>query len=104
MKSRFCWMVVESNHHEGRNTDSFDMEKMNKMMKLDEVISGNIPPDTVFINGTLFNALTREFIKGQSIWVKNGRIAYVGPDSDFPKSQKTLIDRRGWDGSPSRID
>jgi adenine deaminase len=98
-------MVVESHHHEGRNTDSFDMEKMNKMMKLDEVISGNIPPDTVFINGTLFNALTREFVKGQSIWVKNGRIAYVGPDSDFPKSQKTLsIDADGMVLLPGLIE
>jgi adenine deaminase len=63
------------------------------MMKLDEIISGNTPPDTVFFHGTLFNALTREFIKGQSIWVKDGIITYVGPAIDFPKSQKTrLID------------
>ena len=62
-------------------------------------------PDTVFINGTLFNALTREFIKSQSIWVKNGIIAYVGPDSDFPKSQKTrFIDADGMVLLPGLIE
>ena len=62
-------------------------------------------PDTVFINGTLFNALTREFIKDQSIWVKNGIISYVGPDSDFPKSQKTrTIDADGMVLLPGLIE
>jgi hypothetical protein len=37
-------------------------------------------PDTVFINRTLFNVFTKEFVKGQSIGVQNGRIAYVGPE------------------------
>jgi adenine deaminase len=46
-------------------------------------------PDTVFTNGTLFNVLTRELIKGQSIWVKDGIIAYVGPESDFPAGPRT---------------
>jgi adenine deaminase len=81
------------------------MEKMNKMMELDEVAFGNIPPDTVFINGTLFNALTREFIKGQSIWVKDGIIAYVGPDSDFSKGLKTRsIDAEGMVLLPGLIE
>jgi adenine deaminase len=62
-------------------------------------------PDTVFINGTLFNALTKEFIKDQSIWVKNGIIAYVGPASDFSKSQKTLsIDADGMVLLPGLIE
>jgi hypothetical protein len=30
-------------------------------------------PDTVFINATLFNVFTKEFVKGQSIWVENGK-------------------------------
>ena len=62
-------------------------------------------PDTVFINGTLFNALTKEFVKDQSIWVKNGIIAYVGPASDFSKSQKTLsIDADGMVLLPGLIE
>lgn len=47
---------------------------------LSEVALGNIPPDTVITNGTAFNVFTGEFIKNQSIWIKDGRIAYVGPD------------------------
>jgi adenine deaminase len=78
---------------------------MSKITMLDEVASGNIPPDTVLINGTLFNAFTREFVRGQSIWIKNGMIAYVGPTSDFSKSKKTLsIDADGMVLLPGLID
>jgi len=58
---------------------------------LGEVALGNIPPDTVIVNGTLFNVFTREFMKKQSIWIKDGRIAYVGTDQDFPKEDKTVV-------------
>jgi adenine deaminase len=58
---------------------------------LSEVALGNIPPDMVITNGTLFNVFTREFIKKQSIWIKDKRIAYVGPDQDFPKEGKTVV-------------
>jgi adenine deaminase len=62
-------------------------------------------PDTVFTNGTLFNALTRELIKGQSIWVKDGIITYVGPESDFPVGLKTqLIDADGMVLLPGLIE
>ena len=61
--------------------------------------------DTVFFNCTLFNAFTKEFVKSQSVWVKNGRIAYVGPSSDFPKYQKTLsIDADGMILLPGLIE
>lgn len=60
-----------------------------KRKTLSEVALGNIPQDMVITNGTLFNVFTREFIKGQSIWIKDGRIAYVGPDHDPPKDNKT---------------
>ena len=70
-----------------------------------ESVTADTPPDTVFINGTLFNSLTREFIKGQSIWVKDGIIAYVGPDPDFSKSQETVsIDADGMVLLPGLID
>jgi adenine deaminase len=78
---------------------------MSKITMLDEVTSGNIPPDTVLINATLFNAFTKEFVRGQSIWIKNGMIAYVGPVSDFPKTKKTLsIDADGMVLLPGLID
>ena len=62
-------------------------------------------PDTVFSNATLFNPLTREFIKGQSIWVKDGIIAYVGGASDFSNGQKAVsIDADGMVLLPGLID
>src|SRR4030042_4419157 len=69
---------------------SFMMDLKNRKI-LSEVALGNIPPDTVIINGTLFNVFTREFMKKQSIWIKDGRIAHVGPDQDFPKKDKTVV-------------
>ena len=65
-----------------------DIEKRNV---LGEVASGNVPPDVVITNGNLFNASTGEFISGQSIWIKEGMIVYVGPDQDFPKGDQTVV-------------
>jgi adenine deaminase len=67
------------------------MEKIEKRRKISEVALGNVPPDAVITNGNLFNALTGEFIKGQSIWIKERMIAYVGPDHDFPKGDQTVV-------------
>ncbi|MGD0919986.1 MAG: adenine deaminase C-terminal domain-containing protein [Thermodesulfobacteriota bacterium] len=67
------------------------MRKMEKRRKISEVALGNIPPDTVIVNGTLFNVFTREFIRKQSIWIKDGMIAYVGPEQDFPKGYQTVV-------------
>jgi len=72
---------------------------------LSEVALGNIPPDTVVINGTLFNAFTREFIKGLSIWIREGMIAYVGPDHHPLRNDKTqIIDADGMVLLPGLID
>jgi hypothetical protein len=38
---------------------------------LSEVTLGNIPADTIITNANLFNVFTREFIDGQSIWIKS---------------------------------
>ena len=65
-----------------------DIEKRNV---LSEVALGNVPPDVVITNGNLFNASTGEFIRGQSIWIKNGMIVYVGPDQDFQKGDQTVV-------------
>ena len=67
------------------------MTEMEKRKILSEVVLGNIPPDIVITHGTLFNVFTREFISGVSIWIKDGMIAYVGPDHDFVKEEKTLV-------------
>jgi adenine deaminase len=67
------------------------MEKIEKRRKISEVALGNVPPDAVITNGNLFNALTGEFIKGQSIWIKEGTIAYVGSDQDFSKGDQTVV-------------
>lgn len=67
------------------------MNEIEKAKILSEVALGDIPPDAAIINGTLFNVFTREFISGQSIWIKEGRIAYVGPDQNLSKDSKTTI-------------
>src|SRR4030067_2223250 len=67
------------------------MEKIEKRKILSEVALCNIPPDTVIVNGTLFNVFTREFMKKQSIWIKDRRIAYAGSDHNPPKDNKTQV-------------
>ncbi len=64
---------------------------MEKRKILSEVALGNVPPDTAIHNGTLFNVFTGEFIKRQSIWIKEGTIAYVGSDQDFSKGDQTVV-------------
>ena len=65
--------------------------EMEKRRILSEVALGNIPPDTIISNGTLFNVFTREFLSGQSIWIKDGMIAYVGPDQNPLKGDNALV-------------
>jgi adenine deaminase len=70
-----------------------------------EVALGNVAVDTVITRGTLFNVFTREFIPDQSIWIKDGRIAYVGPDHDPAKTERTtVIDAHGMVLLPGLID
>jgi adenine deaminase len=81
------------------------VSNVDKRRILGEVALGNIPPDTLILNGTLFNVFTGEFIKSQSIWVKNGRIAYAGPDHDPQKDNKTqVIDASGMVLLPGLIE
>jgi adenine deaminase len=81
------------------------MNDTEKRQKLSEVALGNIAPDTMITNGTVFNVFTGEFIKHQSIWVKDGSIAYVGPDHDPSKGEKTfVIDADGMVLLPGLID
>jgi len=81
------------------------VSSVEKRRILSEVPLGNIPPDTVIVNGILFNSFTGEFIKGQSIWIKDGMIAYVGPDHDPQKDSKTqVIDAAGMVLLPGLIE
>ena len=81
------------------------MKDLEKRKILSEVALGNISSDTLIVNGFLFNVFTREFIEGQSIWIKDGRIAYVGPDHDPPKSGRTeCIDAAGMVLLPGLIE
>jgi adenine deaminase len=81
------------------------MEDIEKRKILSEVALGNIPPDTIISNGTLFNVFTKEFIKGQSIWIKDGMIAYVGPNHDPQRNRKTeAIDAAGMVLLPGLIE
>lgn len=81
------------------------MNEMEKRKILSEVALGNIPPDTIITHGTVFNVFTREFMKDRSIWIKDGRIAYVGPDHDPPKDAKTeMIDAEGMVLLPGLIE
>jgi adenine deaminase len=81
------------------------MDEMKRRKILSDVALGEVPPDTVIMNGTLFNGFTREFISNQAIWIKDGRIAYVGPDHDPPRAGRTdVIDVNGMVLLPGLID
>ena len=69
---------------------------LNKRKIISDVALGRIPPDTVIKNGRLFNPFTGEFIDRQSIWIKHGMIAFVGPDPNPANSEGTrMIDADG---------
>ena len=81
------------------------MSETEKRNILSKVALGNIPPDTIITNGVLFNVFTREFIKKQSVWIKDGMIAYVGPDHEPAQDEKTeVIDAEGMVLLPGLID
>ena len=81
------------------------MKEFEERKILSEVALGNIPPDTFIANGKLFNVFTREFIQKQSVWIKDGMIAYVGPDHDPPKNDETeMIDAEGMILLPGLIE
>lgn len=67
------------------------MKDIEKRKVLSEVALGNITADTVITNGTLFNVFTGEFIEKQSIWIKDGMIAYVGLDHDPQRDNETQV-------------
>jgi adenine deaminase len=72
---------------------------------LSDVALLKAPPDTVIERGNIFNAFTGEFLPGQSLWIVDGRIAYVGPDTEFVRNDRTeVIDAAGMTLVPGLID
>ena len=81
------------------------MNPIEKRVVLSEVALGNIPPDAVITKGVLFNVFTGEFLRRQSLWIKEGMIAYVGPDHNPPRGKDTeVIDADGMVLLPGLID
>jgi adenine deaminase len=81
------------------------MDEMKKREILSDVALGNIPPDTIVTNGTLFNVFTREFQSSQSIWIKDEMIAYAGPDQNPLMDDKTaVVDAQGMVLLPGLIE
>jgi adenine deaminase len=81
------------------------MNSTEKRKILSEVALGHVPPDTVIRNATVFNVFTTEFIKGQSVWIRNGMIAYVGLESPSAQNKGTqVIDAEGMVLLPGLID
>ncbi len=81
------------------------MKDMDKRRILFEVALGNIPPDIIIKNGVAFNVFTREFIEEQSILIKDGMIAFIGPDQGFKEGDSTeIIDAEGMVILPGLIE
>lgn len=71
------------------------MNTLEHRKALSEVAFRKLPADTIVQDGTVFNVFTGEFIQNQSIWIKNGRIAYVGPDPHPMQDDKTRVIEAG---------
>jgi adenine deaminase len=83
----------------------FYMSPIKKRNTLIDVVLGRTPPDTIVKNGTIFNVFTREFIQGQSIWIKDGMIAYVGSEHHRAEDDESrVIDAEGRVLLPGLID
>jgi adenine deaminase len=81
------------------------MDEMERRLILSKVALGEVPPDIVITNTNLFNSFTGEFLKGQSVWIKGGLIAYVGPDhSPLKADGTTIIDAEGMTILPGLIE
>ena len=81
------------------------MDEMERRFILSKVALGEVPPDIVIANANLFNSLTGEFVRKQSVWIKDNRIAYAGPDHDPLKGDGTaVIDAEGMVVLPGLIE
>jgi adenine deaminase len=65
------------------------MEQSIPPARLDLVALKKVPADLLVTNGVLFNSFTGEFLEGQSLWIKDGWIAYAGPDPEPFRDEHT---------------
>jgi len=68
-----------------------EMEQPIPPARLDLVAMKKTPPDLVITNGVLFNSVTGEFLEDHSLWIKDGWIAYAGPDSNPAGDEHTRV-------------
>lgn len=68
-----------------------NMEQNVPPARLDLVAMKKVPTDLVVKNGVLFNSFTGEFLPGHSLWIKDGWIAYAGPDTEPATDKHTRI-------------
>jgi adenine deaminase len=59
--------------------------------RLDLVAMKKVPADLVVMNAVLFHAFTGEFLNGRSLWIKDGWIAYAGPDAHPATDENTRV-------------
>lgn len=55
------------------------------------VAMGREPAQLVIRNAVLFNPFTKEFLQNQALWVKDGKVAYSGPDLEPPLGEATVV-------------
>ncbi len=81
------------------------MEKNLPPARLELVALRKAPPDLVIRKGLLFNSVTGEFLEDYSLWIKDGWIAYAGPDPDPAGDEHTrIMDARGMVLLPGLIE
>ncbi|WP_169726477.1 adenine deaminase [Desulfotruncus alcoholivorax] len=79
--------------------------KANLMKKLSQVALGKEPADLILKNADILNVYTGEVLHGFQVLIAGDRIAYVGPDHDFPVGPGTnVVDVEGKTVIPGMID
>lgn len=79
--------------------------KAELIKKLGRVALGEEPADLILSNGDVLNVYTGEILKEHQVLVAGDRIAYVGPERDFPTGPATeVIDVGGQVIIPGMLD
>lgn len=61
-----------------------------EIFRMQRVALGQEPADIILSGGTVLNVYTGELLEDHEILIAGERIAYVGPDNDFPVGPATL--------------
>ncbi|MCL5943188.1 MAG: hypothetical protein M1325_06740, partial [Actinobacteria bacterium] len=89
------WAAVGSGHAAPRGDSTGALRR---------VALGEEPPDLVIAGGTMFEAVTGEFLPDRALWVKDGRIARVTASSESVPSGVPVLDTSGLILVPGLID